>query len=122
MTFDELQQRWLMRREEFARVGAHVEGAKVIDDFLADLALAFRTDANALLSIRRAAQLSGYSAEHLARSVRRGRIPNAGRRNKPLIRRSDLPLKPKNSLARGEIASYDAIADARFLRERQGER
>lgn len=122
MKLDELQQRWSIRREEFSRLGAQVDGAKVIDEFLTDLAETSRVEADQLLSIREAARLSGYSVEHLARSVRCGRIPNSGRKNKPLIRRNDLPQKPKSSLARGDNESYDVIADARSLMSRQGGR
>jgi hypothetical protein len=41
-----------------------------------------------------AARESGYSAEHLGRLIRTGRIPNAGRRSAPRVRRGDLPAKP----------------------------
>ena len=122
MRLGELQQRWSTRREEFARLGAQVDGAKVIDAFLADLAETSRDEADQLLSIREAARLSGYSVEHLARSVRRGRIPNSGRKNKPLIRRNDLPQKVRCLLARGDNEPYDVIADARSLMSRQGGR
>jgi hypothetical protein len=37
--------------------------------------------------------VSGYSADHLGELVREGKIPNAGRKNAPLIRRLDLPMK-----------------------------
>lgn len=122
MTPDELHQRWSIRREEFARLGAQVDAARVIDEFLTDLAEASHDEGDQLLSIREAARLSGYSVEHLARSVRHGRIPNSGRKNKPLIRRNDLPQKPKSLLARGDNEPYDVIADARSLMSRQGGR
>jgi hypothetical protein len=47
-----------------------------------------------LLTLEHAARESGYSAEHLGREVREGRIPNAGRKGAPRIRRADLPRKP----------------------------
>lgn len=122
MTLDELQQRWAERREEFSRLGAQVDGAKVVDAFLCDLSLTSQSEAEELLPISRAAKLSGYSREHLARCVREGRIRNSGRKHKPLIRREDLPRKPTNALAIGKSAPYDAIADARSLMSRQGER
>ncbi|MDE2782551.1 MAG: hypothetical protein OXK77_06320, partial [Gemmatimonadota bacterium] len=40
-----------------------------------------------------AARESGYSADHLGRLVRDGRIPNAGRPGAPRIARTDLPRK-----------------------------
>ena len=96
MNREELQQRWQLRREEFARVGAHVDGAKVIDAFLADLATEEREEAGQLLSLAHATRISGYSPEHLARCIRTGKIANAGEKNRPRIRRADLPRKPKN--------------------------
>ena len=46
-----------------------------------------------LLNLEEAAALSGYSADHLGRLIRQGKIPNAGRKNAPKIRRADLPIK-----------------------------
>lgn len=45
------------------------------------------------LNLQEAAAESGFSADHLGRLVRLGRIPNAGRKNAPRIRRKDLPRK-----------------------------
>ena len=45
------------------------------------------------LTLKEASRVSGYSADHLARLVREGTIPNAGRRNAPRIQRGDLPRK-----------------------------
>jgi hypothetical protein len=45
------------------------------------------------LSLRQAAEVSGYSADYLGRQVRTGAIPNVGRPYAPRIRRADLPRK-----------------------------
>lgn len=45
------------------------------------------------LNLQEAAVECGFSADHLGRLVRLGRIPNAGRKNAPRIRRKDLPRK-----------------------------
>jgi hypothetical protein len=45
------------------------------------------------LTLTEAAAESGYTAEHLRRLVRENRIPNAGRKHAPRIRRADLPRK-----------------------------
>ena len=92
----DLRQRWMIRREEFARLAVHVDGAKVIDAFLADLASEEREEAEQVLSLAHAARLSGYSLEHLARCIRTGKIANAGEKNRPRIRRADLPRKQRN--------------------------
>ena len=47
-----------------------------------------------LLDLQEAAELSGYSAEHLGRLVREGKITNAGRAGAPRIAHRDLPFKP----------------------------
>lgn len=43
------------------------------------------------LTLTEAAAATGYSADHLGRLVRDGRLPNAGRPNAPKIRAKDLP-------------------------------
>ena len=48
---------------------------------------------NEELTIKQAAEESGYDEEVLRRAVRDGRIPNAGRKGSPKIRRADLPRK-----------------------------
>lgn len=64
------------------------------------------------LTLDRAATESGYSKRRLRELVAEGRIPNAGRKHAPRIRRGDLP-----SRARGapEAESYDVDADADAL-------
>ena len=62
------------------------------------LALAYEKCANALeeafseqeetpLTLQEAAELSGYSADHIGRLIREGKIPNAGRPKAPRIAR-----------------------------------
>lgn len=71
------------------------EGAALAYEAAADEldAASQREDAE-LLNLTQAAAESGYSADHLGREITRGRIPNAGRRNAPKVRRADLPRKP----------------------------
>ena len=45
------------------------------------------------LTLTQAARACGYSADHLGRLIRDGKIPNAGRTNAPRVRRTDLPRK-----------------------------
>jgi hypothetical protein len=60
------------------------------------------------LTIREAADCSGYSEDHLRRLVRRGHIPNAGRKSSPRIFRRDLPVKrhAKDGSARHQPISF----------------
>ncbi|MEO6865029.1 MAG: hypothetical protein ABI229_06235 [Gemmatimonadaceae bacterium] len=93
MTNDELHRRWESRRDDYARVGAHVDGALIVQEFLRDVDAVEGAFGQQLLRIRDAAEIGGYSVRHLGRLIKRGQIPNAGRPNAPLIRLRDLPLK-----------------------------
>ena len=66
----------------------------------AELEQALRVLGEDTLTLVEAAQLSGYSADHLGSLVRRGKLPNVGRKNAPRIRRSDLPIKKPTRLGR----------------------
>lgn len=57
------------------------------------LEAALAQDREAALTLQEAAAESGYSADHLGRMVREGKIPNAGMPNAPRIARPDLPRK-----------------------------
>lgn len=57
------------------------------------------------LRIKRAAEESGYSEDHLRRLIRDGTIPNAGDDHRPRVRRRDLPRKP------GHRARVEGTAD-----------
>ncbi|MFL5516646.1 MAG: hypothetical protein ACJ8DJ_10845, partial [Gemmatimonadales bacterium] len=63
-----------------------------------------------------------YSVDHLARLIREGRLPNAGRHGSPRVRAADLPLRPRKDVAADPGRTYDPVADARALLGRQGER
>ena len=54
---------------------------------------ALNRESEATLSLREAEARSGYSAHHLGRMVREGKIPNAGRPRAPRIAQKDLPRK-----------------------------
>ena len=111
---------WRERAAELRR-WADANGAAIAHEAAANqLELAIDATADELLTIGRAAAESGYSTDHLSSLVRQGRIPNAGRKNTPRLRRSDLPMRPKN-VARASRRRYDAVADARALLSRQGD-
>lgn len=111
MTRDELLARWQARRADWKRFGVQVEGAVLADEVLADLALLEQSEGNEILSLAAASSESGYSRDHLARLIRQGTIPNAGRPNAPRVRRRDLPRKAtglqsadESGISRAQIA------------------
>ena len=90
-TLDALRERCTARRDELRRLHALVDGATLCDELLGELDRLAEDQAGELLSVRRAAIESGYSADHLGRLLREGKLANAGRANAPRIRRGDLP-------------------------------
>jgi hypothetical protein len=94
VTPDAFVEKWASEALLLRRRRALVDGAALLDDVLADFAALTTALADELLSLQQAARESGYSADHLGRLVREGRICNAGRPNSPRVRRRDLPRKP----------------------------
>jgi hypothetical protein len=83
-------------------------------------ALHDRTDER--LTLAQASLRSGYSQDHLARLIREGRIPNAGRRGSPRIRAGDLPVRPASPheiVVSDHSRVYDPGADARAIGSRR---
>lgn len=89
----DLPDQWRALAEQQRRLGAEAQ-AHTLEYCAAELREVLRVTSGELLSLRQAADESGYSTEHLGRLIREGKIPNSGRKSRPLVRRSDLPLKP----------------------------
>jgi hypothetical protein len=65
------------------------------------------------VSLKEAAMLGGYSIDALQRMVACGRIQNVGRKGKPRIRRTEVPLKPGHTAAlRGDSGDRHINASA----------
>lgn len=86
--------KWSGEAETLRRLGAQVDGAKLIEAILTDIQAAGRAEAAEALTLAAAARESGYSAEHLGKLLRTGTLPNSGRKNAPRILRRHLPYKP----------------------------
>lgn len=67
--------------------------AQVLESCAQELQETLHGSNDTLLTLAQAADHSGYSADHLGRLVREGKIPNAGRHGAPRILRRDLPVK-----------------------------
>jgi hypothetical protein len=76
-----------------------------------DLEQAILATDNTALTLTEAATESGYSPDHLGRQLRLGKLPNAGTKGRPRIRRADLPRR----IAPTAFQPYDPDADARTL-------
>src|SRR5437016_1264561 len=97
MTEAEFIAKWEARAAEYEQVAAQVSGATLCRTFLDDLARVRTTAENRVLSLAEAAACSGYSAAHLARLVKQGKLrtlrPLASR-GRLSFRQGDLPRKP----------------------------
>jgi hypothetical protein len=118
----ELVARWRERAEDL-RLWAAAEGAaKALESAADELDSALRDEDNQTLSLAEASRRSGYTADHLGRMVRGGRIANAGRKNAPRVRARDLPQKP-GTLSQTGVTGHidrDAIARAVITRHNGG--
>ncbi|HEX6814198.1 MAG TPA: hypothetical protein VF102_00885 [Gemmatimonadaceae bacterium] len=88
----ELPTVWRQRADVLRRHGA-AEAAATAETLAEELADALRAALSEALSLDDASRESGYSVDYLSRRIRKGFIPNAGRKHAPAIRRSDLPRK-----------------------------
>ena len=83
---------WRNQAKALRRYGGETP-AVALDRCADDLEATLRERDETTLSLVEAARESGYSADHLGRLVRDGRIPNAGRPGAPRIARVHLPRK-----------------------------
>lgn len=110
MTLAQIVERWEVRRDDYKRVGASINGALVCQEFLTDLSLVEAAELEPAFKVRAAASRTGYSEDHLGRLVRQGKIPNVGRPGAPLVRLSDIPTKDgalPNSLSDSRLSPTD---------------
>lgn len=94
---DELRAKWAAEGDRMRQRDDYVRGAVLCEEFVADLGQLAPIGEERLLSVREAADRSGYSVDHITRLVRSGRIPDCrppGSRGRIAIRLSDLPQKP----------------------------
>ncbi len=84
--------RWRLRADSLASWGAS-DTAKAFRAAAYELEAVMLAESSSTVNLTEASVETGYSADHLGRLVREGRIPNAGRKSAPRIRRQDLPRK-----------------------------
>jgi hypothetical protein len=95
-----------------------VDGAQLCDELLAELESAVRSRDDELLTLPAAASVSGYTVDHLARLIRQGKLPNAGRKHAPRICRRDVPPKSRDGASVRTRHRYNTDTDARSLMHR----
>lgn len=109
----QLATEWRARATELRKWAAAEGAACALETAAEELDCSLRAERDEVLSLGEAAKESGYSADHLGREVRNGRIPNVGRLHSPAVRRGDLrrkrggllnPVKPANIPTRRQIA------------------
>lgn len=118
-TLRDVIDQWATRRDEMRRLNASVDAATICEDFLRDLEQMLRASGETKLSLGDAAKVSGYSADHIGRLVRSGKLRNVGRKGAPRVLVGDLPCRPSSSLAAVHQGAYDPDTDARSLRVRR---
>lgn len=92
-TLAELRTRWQQRGDEFRLLGALVNGEAVVREFLGDLERFEQSLRSEAITLKEASMLGGYSVDRLQHLVAAGQIENVGRRNRPRVRRCDVPIK-----------------------------
>src|SRR2546428_2662528 len=117
MTREDFTTRWRSRRDELARLGALVDGAKLCDEVLAEFEAVTTAEDDQWVTLDLAAEISGYHKDHLRRLVRQGKLRFIRRGRRLLFRVGDLPKKPILVDVQ-PIAAYDARADARRVAHR----
>ena len=91
-TIEGLPAKWRKQAKSLRRYGGDTP-ATALERCADDLEAALVERDETTLSLVEAARESGYSADHLGRLVRDGKIPNAGRPGAPRIALKDLPRK-----------------------------
>jgi|GraSoiStandDraft_10_1057309.scaffolds.fasta_scaffold58526_2 hypothetical protein len=108
----QLLAKWEARAAEYEQLGVSVNGASICRALLADLEQLWREQDSTELTLQEAAEASGYSADHLRRLARTGRVPARRRGRRLFFRSADLPHKPATVDA-VPVRAYDPGAHAR---------
>ena len=104
----ELATRWRSTADNLRKYGAG-EAAATLVACATELEEACQDAHGQVLTLREAAELSGYSADHLGRLIRDGTLANAGRKGTPRIALKDLPMKANGTAM--EVAMEPPLGD-----------
>ncbi len=106
MTLTSLARTWYGRADDLAPFAP--AAAEAFRRAAQELDVALREAGDELLTLEQASASSGYSPDHLSRQLREGRIPNAGTKHRPRIRRADVPKKPGVLRERADESHHSA--------------
>jgi hypothetical protein len=95
MKIADLVSAWRESAATFERYGATAQ-ATTLRECAAELVQAIEEADNEVLSLQQAASESGYASRTLRQMLAEDRLPNAGRKNAPAIRRRDLPKRARS--------------------------
>ena len=98
---------------------SQVDAAALVREVVSSIRAIREMSLNEPLSLTEAADRTGYTADHIGRLVRTGKVPNAGRKNAPRVLGRDLVMHRKPKLAPVASKAYDPDTDARSLRVRR---
>ena len=107
---------WRTLAKELRRFGAEPQ-ARALESCADELTEALRATDEELLTLRRAAAESGYSVDHVARLLREGKIPNAGEKSRPRVRRKDLPVRPGKPAEKRDNSTEIGYIPGRLFRD-----
>jgi hypothetical protein len=105
--FTLLIDRWREEAEVLRRYASDGQ-AEVVERLATELEAAVEGWQLEELTLEQAQKETGFAYSTLQRMVAEGRIPNAGDRHKPRIRRQDLPKKPAHHERRLEVHRANA--------------
>ena len=110
----DLPAQWRERAEFLKEYGGHRKTARLWERAATELEQALRVFGEETLSLVEAAAACGYSADHIGSLIRKGKIPNVGRKHAPRVRRTDLPAKSTTAPGRPRKA-VDGDVDIRSI-------
>lgn len=101
---ESLAAKWEQEAGEQREQWCNETAASVLDRARGELLGALDKEGGELLNLAQAARESGYTADHIGRLVKEGKLYNYGRNHAPRVRRGDLPRKPQ--LLRDAVAIH----------------
>jgi hypothetical protein len=91
-----LAQKWRAEADQNERRGLR-ELANFARSFADELDAYEESHASELLTLEEAANESGYHKDSISRMISEDKVPNAGTKGAPRVRRRDLPKKPRSA-------------------------